>query len=119
MNGKETPVSVELGGAIFADGPGALQVIATLPLAEGYSATYRNFDVQKQKLKLMQLKVTGSEKVTVAAGSFETYQVDLESADGGPEKATVWIAKDTRKPVKLSTVLPGMGGAKMVAELKE
>jgi len=30
--------------------------------AEGYSVTYRNFDVQKQKLKLMQLKVTGSEK---------------------------------------------------------
>jgi dipeptidyl aminopeptidase/acylaminoacyl peptidase len=119
MNGKETPVSVDLGGAIFADGPGALQVIATLPLAAGYSAAYRNFDVQKQKLKLMQLKVTGSEKVTVAAGSFDTYQVDLESADGGPEKATVWIAKDSRKPVKLSAVLPGMGGAKMIAELKE
>ncbi len=119
MNGKEIPVAADLGGDVFADGPGALHVIATLPLADGYSVTYRNFDVQKQRLKLMQLKVVGSETVTVPAGSFEAYQVDLASADGGPEKATVWIAKDSRKPVKLSTVLPEMGGAKMIAELQE
>jgi dipeptidyl aminopeptidase/acylaminoacyl peptidase len=119
MNGRETPVAADLGGEIFADGPGALHVIATLPLAEGYSATYRNFDVQRQRIKLMKLEVVGSERVTVQAGSFEAYKVDLASADGGPERATVWIAKDSRKPVKLTTALPQMGGAKMTAELQQ
>ncbi len=119
MNGKEMPVAADLGGEIFADGPGALHVIATLPLAEGYSVAYRNFDVQRQRLKLMKLEVVGSERVTVPAGSFEAYKVDLASADGGPERATVWIAKDSRKPVKLTTALPQMGGAKMTAELQQ
>jgi hypothetical protein len=119
MNGKEMPVAADLGGEIFADGPGALHVIATLPLAEGYSVAYRNFDVQRQRLKLMKLEVVGSERVTVPAGSFEAYKIDLASADGGPERATVWIAKDSRKPVKLTTALPQMGGAKMTAELQQ
>ena len=29
-------MDVDLGGALFADGAGAYNVIATLPLAEGY-----------------------------------------------------------------------------------
>ena len=33
--------------------------IACLPLADGFSATFRNFDVQKQKAKVMQLQVIG------------------------------------------------------------
>jgi len=54
MNGPEKPITADLGGPVFADGPGAQQVIARLPLADGYATTFRNFDVQKQKLKLMQ-----------------------------------------------------------------
>ncbi|MEJ7606647.1 MAG: hypothetical protein WKF37_10350 [Bryobacteraceae bacterium] len=33
--------------------------MASLPLGEGYTTTFRNFDIQKQKPKLMQLKVAG------------------------------------------------------------
>ena len=50
---------------------------ATLPLAEGYSTSYRNFDVQTQKVKLMQLKVAGSEDVTVPAGTFAAHRVEV------------------------------------------
>ena len=117
MNGQEKPIDAETGGLLFADGAGAQQSIAALPLAEGYTAVYRNFDIQKQKQKLLQLKVTGSEKVTVAAGTFDTYKVDISSAEGGPEKMTIWIAKDSRKAVKISALMPQMGGATMVAEL--
>jgi len=118
MNGPAKPITAEMGGPVFADGPGALQAIATLPLADGYTTTFRNFDMQKQKLRLMQLKVTGAESVTVPAGTFEAWKVELSSAEGGPEKSTLWVAKDVRKPVKSSTVMAQMGGAVMTSELQ-
>jgi hypothetical protein len=117
VNGQDRPISVDLGGALFADGAGSKQSIACLPLAEGYSATYRNFDVLKQKVKLMQLNVSGVEKVTVPAGTFDAYKVDITSADGGDDKETLWIAKDSHKAVKESAVLAAMGGAVLTQEL--
>ncbi len=116
MNDK--PIAADVGGPLFAEGAGAGNVIASLPLAEGYTATYRNFDMQKMKSKLLQLKVAASETVTVPAGTFDAYKVDVRSADGGPDNITLWIAKDTRKPVKMSAVMAQMGGATMIAELQ-
>ncbi len=117
MNGEDKAVSEALDGPLFADAAGANFVMGCLPLADGYSTAFRNFDLQKQKVKLMQLQVAGSEAVTVPAGTFETFKVELSSADGGPDKSTVWIGKDTRTPVKLSTLMAEMGGATLAAEL--
>jgi len=117
MNGQDKPVSVDLGGPLFADGAGSKQSIACLPLAEGYSATFRNFDVQKQKVKLLQLNVSGVEKVTVPAGTFDAYKVEIASADGGDDKETLWVAQDSHKAVKESSVLASMGGAVLTQEL--
>jgi hypothetical protein len=117
VEGGDKPISVDLDGTTFADGAGSSFVIGCLPLAEGYATTFRNFDLQKQKVKLMQLEVAGSELVTVPAGTFDAFKVELSSADGGLDKSTVWIAKDTRTPVKISTVMPEMGGAVLTAEL--
>jgi hypothetical protein len=119
IGGQDRPVSVDLGGSLFADAAGAPQAIACLPLEEGYSVTYRNFDVQTQKVKLMQLKVAGSESVTVPAGTFNAFKVEISSAEGGPDRATMWVARDSRKPVKRSAVMAQMGGATMTAELTE
>jgi dienelactone hydrolase len=88
MNGQERPISVDLGGPLFADGAGAQQSIGSLPLTDGYTATFRNLDVRKQKVKLMQLKVVGTEKVAVPAGTFDAYRVEVTSADGG--QTTRW-----------------------------
>jgi dipeptidyl aminopeptidase/acylaminoacyl peptidase len=117
MNGQDRPISVDLGGPLFADAAGAKQAISCLPLAEGYSTTFRNFDVQTQKVKLMQLKVSGVEKVTVPAGTFDAYKVEISSADGGTDKETLWVAQDSHKPVKESAVLASMGGAILTQEL--
>ncbi len=119
MNGQDRAVSVDLGGPLFAEGAGAKQALSCLPLAEGYSTTYRNFDVQQQKVKLMQLKVTGVEKVTVPAGTFDAYKVEITSADGGTDKETLWVARDSHKPVKESAVLAAMGGAVLTQELTQ
>lgn len=117
MAGEDKPISADLGGPLFADGAGASFVIGCLPLAEGYSAAFRNFDVQTQKVKIMQLEVAGSENAAVPAGTFDAFRVELSSADGGPGKYTVWIAKQARTPVKISTVMAEMGGAVLTAEL--
>jgi dipeptidyl aminopeptidase/acylaminoacyl peptidase len=119
MNGQERPIAVDLGGPLFGEAAGGDQVIACLPLAAGYSATFRNFDIQTQKVKLLQLNVAGVETVTVPAGKFETFRVDISSADGGADKKTLWVAKDSRKVVKASAVVASMGGATMTQELTE
>ncbi len=117
INGQDKPVSVDLGGPLFANAAGAKQAVACLPLAEGYRAVYRNFDVLKQKLKLMQLNVSGVEKVTVPAGTFDAYRVDITSADGGDDKETLWVTRDSHQAVKESAVLASMGGAVLTQEL--
>ncbi len=116
--GEAKPVSADLGGDLFADGVGANEAIASLALAEGFSTTYRNFDVSRQKVQLKQAKVTGAESVTVPAGTFDTWKVEIASAEGDPGQTTLWVAKDTRKVVKLSATLPQMGGAVVTSELQ-
>jgi dienelactone hydrolase len=116
MGAAPKAFSVDLGGELYADGSGAFESIACLPLAEGYSATYRNFDVQKQKASLKQLKVVGSEEVKVAAGTFQAWKVETGSAEGEPGGATAWIDKATRKVVKIHATIPG--DAVMATELQ-
>ncbi len=118
MGGEPKPVSVDLGGDLFADGVGANEAIASLPLAEGFSTTYRNFDVRQQKVQMKQAKVTGAESVTVPAGTFQAWKVEIASAEGEPGQTTIWVATDSRKVVKLSATLPQMGGAVVTSELQ-
>ncbi len=118
MNGQNRPITADLGGSLFADGPGASDVIAALPLAEGYTTTFRNFDIMGQKVNARQLKVTRTEKVTVPAGTFDAWKVEITPADGGTgETTTLWVDKTSRRPVKSVTVLPQMNGAVATAEL--
>ena len=117
LNGQAKPIDVDPGGMLFADGAGTFEVIAALPLADGYSVAFRNFDVQTQKPQMKQLKVVGSESVTVPAGTFDAYKVEIVSAANDADKQTVWIAKDGRKVVKITAVLPSMGGALLTSEL--
>jgi hypothetical protein len=117
MNGQAKPIDVDPGGTLFADGAGTYDVIASLPLADGYSVGFRNFDIMQQKPQLKQLRVVGMESVTVPAGTFDAYKVEIVSANNEADKQTVWIAKDTRKVVKVSAVLPSLGGATLVSEL--
>ena len=117
VGGQTKPIAADTGGALFADGAGAYDALASLPLAEGYTATFRNFDLQKQKAALKKMKVVGLEKVTVPAGNFETFKLEVTSAEGDPGKTTVWVDKESRKVVKVIAVIPQMNGAISTAEL--
>jgi hypothetical protein len=118
ISGQEKLFDVETGGPLFGDGPGFIFAIGALPLAKGYAASFRSFDIETQKLTQTQLKVAGMEQITVPAGSFESYRVEISSEGSGSGDYTVWIAKSSRKPVKVITALPEIGGAKLTAELQ-
>ena len=117
MNGQITPLAVDPGGALFADGAGTFEVIASLPLADGYSLSFRNFDLQKQKPQIKQLKVVGTESVTVPAGTFDAYKVEVVDTGNDADKQTVWIDKASRRVLKISAVLPSLNGAILTSEL--
>ena len=116
--GQSKPIAVELNGALFADGAGSNAVIAALPLAEGYATSFRNFDVQTQKVKVMEFKVVGSEQVTVPAGTFDAYKAEMVSTDDNA-KTTIWISKSDRRAVKIAAVVPRLNGATMTFELQK
>jgi len=116
MGGRAQPIDATLGGPLFADGAGANEVIARLPLAAGDTASFLNFDVQSQKASVRQLRVAGDESVTVPAGTFDCIKVEVSAGDGG--KATLWIARAPRRVVKTSSTSPRMQGATITAELK-
>jgi hypothetical protein len=117
MNGQTTAIDSDPGGALFADGAGTFEVIASLPLADGYSLSFRNFDVMKQKPQMKSLKVLGTESVTVPAGTFAAYKVEVVAADNDADKQTVWIDKSSRKVLKISAVIPSLNGAVLTSEL--
>jgi len=73
--------------------------------------------VQKKKPQIKQLKVVGTESVTVPAGTFDAYKVEIVSADNDADKQTVWIDKASRKVLKMSAVLPSLNGAVLTSEL--
>ena len=117
MGGPPKPIDVDPGGALFADGAGAFEVIASLPLADGYSLSFRNFDLMKNKPQIKQMKVVGSESVTVPAGKFDAYKVEIVSADNEADKQTVWIDKASRRVLKIEAVLTQYNGAILTSEL--
>jgi hypothetical protein len=43
--------------------------------------------------------------------------VEITSAEGHPGSTTLWIAKDSRKVVKIVSIVPQLNGAKVTAEL--
>ena len=64
-----------------------------------------------------ELKVVGVEDVTVPAGTFEAYKLEIVAADNDADKQTVWIDKASRKVLKISAVLPSANGAVLTSEL--
>lgn len=117
IGGQSRPISVETGGAIFPDAAEGYEAIASLPLAEGYAATIRNFDIVTAKPKIKQLKVVGAERVTVPAGTFDAYKIELTSPENENDRMTLWVAKDSRRVVKITAVIPQLNNAQFTSEM--
>ena len=88
MSGQDRPVAADLGGELSGSAS-QWSSIGCFHWRKGI-APFRNFSLQTQKVKLVEAKVAGTETVTVPARKFETWKVELTSADGGGDRATWW-----------------------------
>lgn len=116
-NGQKKPMAIKLERPIVVDGAGADLVLARVPFKEGEIATMETVDVMTAQIKKYEVKLVGTEKITVPAGSFDTYIISMNQIDGG-EKSTFWISAADKKMIKTEAILPQMGNAKMTVELK-
>jgi dipeptidyl aminopeptidase/acylaminoacyl peptidase len=117
MGAQEIPVDFKSDYQVLPSEWGTALPISTLPLEVGYTATIHQFDLTMMSAKAMIMKVAGTERLTVKAGTFDTYKVDLTPVEGEGDGA-IWIDTTTRNILKVEAKLPTMmGGGSVVTEL--
>ena len=118
---QEIPIDVTTTAPVLGDGSALDVALIALPLAQNYETTFRVFEPSAMKIRLMALKVSAVETVTVKAGTFETFKVELSPLDGEPGGGKILhITRDEpRCLVRSESKLPAMsGGGTAVAELQ-
>jgi dipeptidyl aminopeptidase/acylaminoacyl peptidase len=120
MGPQEMPLSTELEGPVFGSDAGLNVALSALPLKPGYKTTLRTFDLMTQSPIIHILEVTGIENVTVPAGTFEAFKLELRNMDASPGGGTIYInAGEKRHVVRSVLQLPAMmGGGTLTTELK-
>ena len=92
--GKESVQKVDLDHVVY-DNEQGVHLFRRLPLAEGYKSKVPIFVTFGDGDLGLELEVTAKEKVTVPAGQFECYKLELNIGQ------TFWISTDAKRyPVK-------------------
>ncbi len=119
QSGQSMPFTSALDLPIIADNQ-ALEIgLSTLPLDVGYAASFATYNPApgQQGISTYTLSVTGMEEVTVPAGTYQTYVVELDKADSN-EDTTLYLDQKTGMTVKNVSTLPAqMGGGTITSEL--
>ncbi len=119
QGGQSMPFNAALDLPVIADNH-ALEVgLSTLPLKEGYSASFATYNPVpgQQGTATYTLTVTGTDEVTVPAGTYRAWVVELDKADSN-EDATLYLDQETKMLVKSTGTLPAQtGGGTVTAEL--
>lgn len=104
---------VDLDGPVFDDRE-FFQLVRRLPLASGYKATLMLLNISSSTLVRTKLEVIGKETVTVPAGTYECFKIDL---DIGPQ--TYWYSSDPhRYLVKYEAGGPGRSAGGELAAVR-
>lgn len=115
---QKLPINVNVNVPIVSDGAGVEMMIESLTLSENTAVKFYQLDLMSAKTKEYILKVVGSEKISVPAGEFETYKVDIKELSGEGEPTQKWVSKSNGKTVKTVTKLGAqMGGGTVTIEL--
>ena len=120
MPGREMPLESKLDAPVYGTDNALDVVLGSLPLAPGYKTTLRTFDILSQSVKVMTVEVAGIEKVTVPAGTFDAFKVELKNMDGEAGGGTVYINKGVEH-YKVRSVMelpPMVGGGTVTSELQ-
>jgi hypothetical protein len=119
QGGQSMPFTSALDLPIVADNNALEVALSTLPLAEGYTASFATYNPipGQQGLAAYTLTVTGMEEVTVPAGTYMAYVVEMDKADS-TEDTTLYLDAESGLVVKSISTLPAQaGGGTIVAEL--
>ena len=92
-------VDATVAAGVIADGA-EVAMLPTLDLSEGVSMTFQTFDGKAAKTKTYQAIVYPRESVTVPAGTFDAFKVELTSDDN----VTMYITADLPRKVVLVRV---------------
>jgi dipeptidyl aminopeptidase/acylaminoacyl peptidase len=114
-DGADQPFSVANDKPLAPDGAGGDLFLAALDWKEGATYYYTTFDPQSQQLNTQEAKALRKEKVTVPAGTYDAWVVEVKNTDGSGGGSTHWIAENLS--VKSVTSIPEMGGALLTVEL--
>jgi hypothetical protein len=77
-------------------------LVAALPLAEGATFTIGAFEASQNAVRALAVKVAGTEQVTVPAGQFGVYRVEVS---GGQQPLVLYVTREApRRLVKLEIV---------------
>jgi dipeptidyl aminopeptidase/acylaminoacyl peptidase len=115
---QKMPINAKVDVPVITDGSGVGLMIESLPLSENLSVKFNEFDLMGAKAKENILKVLGSEKLSVPAGEFDVYKIEIKETSGEGEAINIWVNKSNQKMVKLSSKLgPQMGGGTLIIEL--
>jgi dipeptidyl aminopeptidase/acylaminoacyl peptidase len=119
MGPNEMPIDADLMAPVFGDGSSLETLVGALPLAPGYSTTLRVFDFQTQKARPMTLTVSGVESVTVPAGTFDCYKLEITPIGDDSGGSTIFVSeKDPRCMIRGVFDIPVQaGGGTATAEL--
>ena len=119
MDAQEMPIDVTLPAPAFGDGSSLETLVGALPLAPGYETTLRVFDFQMQKTRSMSLKVAGTESVTVPAGTYECFNIEIRPIEDESGASRIYVsAKDPRCMIRGTFELPPqMGGGTIAIDL--
>lgn len=117
---QKLPINANVDVTIITDGTGVELMLESLPFTDNFTAKFFELDLMSAKAKEYVLKVIGSEKVTVPAGEFDSYKVEIKESSGEGEPITKWINKTNGKTVKTVTSLGAqMGGGTVTIELEK
>ena len=105
----------DASASAFGDGSSLETLVGALPLAPGYETTLRVYDFQMQQTRAMSLKVVGTESVTVPAGTYECFNVEIRPIGDESGASRIYVsAKDPRCMIRGTFELPPqMGGDRL------
>lgn len=110
FGGREMPVNVSLEAPVFGDGSSLEVLLGTLPLAQGYSTVLRVYDFQIARAKALELHVLSLETVSVPAGTFECWRVELSPIEEEGKSVVFINTKDPHVMIRGEFALPASAG---------
>jgi hypothetical protein len=93
--GKDRPVPLRLPNNYY-DNDTAVFLWRTIPFVEGYTTAYRTVLTGSASQAVVQLKVLGKEEVTVPAGTYQAWKLEIRSSG---VKQFAWFADTPQRPL--------------------